>query len=70
MFQSTWTQQEKSLPKGLSESEYELISKFQFKNASTVATATPEGSVRTATEWEAVEYLVVRWNSYYENILR
>ncbi|WP_397362882.1 agmatine deiminase family protein [Olleya sp. R77988] len=56
------------LPKGLTETEQSLVSQFQFK--SSVATAAPSGPVRAAAEWEEVEYLVVRWTSSYQNILR
>lgn len=67
--QTFFAQQEEFLPKGLSESEKELVSQFQFRNSTSVATP-PTGSVRTAAEWEEVEYLVIRWTSSYENILR
>ena len=64
-----YAQQEEVLPKGLTETEKELISQFQFRNSSSVA-APPSGSVRTAAEWEEVEYLVIRWTSSFQNILR
>ena len=67
--QSFFAQQEELLPKGLSESEKELVSQFQFRNSSSVSAA-PTGSVRAAAEWEEVEYLVIRWTSAYQNILR
>lgn len=62
-------QQEEVLPKGLSDTEKELVSQFQFRNSTSVA-APPTGSVRTAAEWEEVEYLVIRWTSSFQNILR
>lgn len=62
-------QHEEVLPKGLTETERELVSQFQFRNSASVATP-PSGSVRAAAEWEEVEYLVIRWTSSYQNILR
>lgn len=62
--------QQAPLPKGVTNSERELVADFQFRNAGTTFTAPPTGSVRTSAEWEEVEYLVVRWTSYYQNILR
>jgi len=56
------------LPKGLSESEKIILKDFQFK--SNLRSAPPSGPVRAAAEWEEVEYLVVRWTSSYQNILR
>lgn len=67
--QNILAQQEEVLPKGLSESEKELVSQFQFRNSTSLA-APPTGSVRTSAEWEEVEYLVIRWTSSYQNILR
>ncbi|SDS47563.1 Por secretion system C-terminal sorting domain-containing protein [Formosa sp. Hel1_31_208] len=61
-------QEEQTLPKGLSENEKTLVSQFQFR--STTTSAAPSGAVRAAAEWEEVEYLVVRWTSGYQNILR
>ncbi|MFD0861024.1 agmatine deiminase family protein [Sungkyunkwania multivorans] len=60
--------QERILPKGLDASEKSLISDFQFRSAR--LSAPPSGPVRTAAEWEEVEYLVVRWTSGFQNILR
>jgi agmatine/peptidylarginine deiminase len=70
ILQISWAQQDQPLPKGLADSERELVSNFQFRNSRTTATAPPTGNVRTAAEWEEVEYLVVRWTPYYQNILR
>ncbi len=56
------------LPKGLSEEEKGLISNFQFRSNS--STAPPASPVRTAAEWEEVEYLVIRWTPQFENILQ
>jgi len=56
------------LPKGLTENERTLISNYQFKGNR--VTDPPEGPVRTMAEWEEVEYLVITWESNFENILR
>ncbi len=63
-----FSQQEEILPKGLTQSEKELVSQFQFRNSR--RTSPPTGPVRTSAEWEEVEYLVVRWTSSFQNILR
>lgn len=60
-------QQEPLLPKGLSETEKGLIADFQFK--STQITPPPTVPVRTAAEWEEIEYLVIRWTNQFENTL-
>lgn len=60
-------QQEPLLPKGLSETEKGLVADFQFK--STQITPPPTVPVRTAAEWEEIEYLVIRWTNQFENIL-
>ena len=60
--------QEAPLPKGLSPAESELISGFSFRNNR--RTAPPATPVRTAAEWEEVEYLVVTWDPAFQNILR
>jgi agmatine/peptidylarginine deiminase len=57
------------LPKGPTDAETEIISQFQFKSFSSSATP-PSGAVRTAAEWEEVEYLVIRWTPGFQNILR
>lgn len=67
--QCIFSQEEEFLPIGLSESEKELISDYQFRRSSAL-TAAPTGAVRSSAEWEEVEYLVVRWTSSYQNILR
>ena len=59
---------QEELPKGLTETERELLPQFQFN--SLVISDPPEGPVRAAAEWEEVEYLVVRWTNAYQNILR
>jgi len=63
-----YSQEDELLPKGLTEKEKELISSFEFREPG--RTAPPSGSVRAAAEWEEVEYLVVRWTSSFQNILR
>ncbi len=60
-------QQEPLLPKGLSENEKSLVSDFRFK--SNKITPPPQVPVRTAAEWEEIEYLVIRWTNAYQNIL-
>ncbi len=61
-------QEPEFLPKNLTESEKGILSNFQFR--STQLTAPPSSPVRTAAEWEEVEYLVVTWQSGFQNILR
>jgi len=63
-----YSQEKEPLPKGLTENEKQLISNFQFRESG--FTPSPSGSVRSAAEWEEVEYLVVRWTSSFQNILR
>ena len=60
---------QEELPKGLTETERELLPQFQF-NSRLVISDPPEGPVRAAAEWEEVEYLVIRWTNAYQNILR
>ena len=59
---------QEELPKGLTETERELLPQFQFN--SLVISDPPECPVRAAAEWEEVEYLVIRWTNAYQNILR
>lgn len=59
---------QEELPKGLTETERELLPQFKFN--SLVISDPPEGPVRAAAEWEEVEYLVIRWTNAYQNILR
>jgi agmatine deiminase len=61
-------QETEFLPKNLTEHEKGILSNFQFR--STQLTAPPSGPVRTAAEWEEVEYLVVTWQPGFQNILR
>jgi agmatine deiminase len=63
-----FAQESEKLPKGFSENEKQLLTHFQFRNAQ--ASAPPAGSVRAAAEWEEVEYLVVSWQTSFQNILR
>lgn len=60
-------QEKQLLPKGFAEHEKELVQNFRFKSSR--ITAPPQFPVRTAAEWEEVEYLVIRWTNGYENIL-
>jgi agmatine/peptidylarginine deiminase len=57
-----------SLPKGMTAGELSIISQYEFRSA--VATPPPVGPVRTAAEWEEVEYLLLTWDNNYQNILR
>ena len=69
LFSSSIVAQDREiLPKGLTENEKELISEFEFRNSR--MTNPPDGPVRTAAEWEEVEYLVVTWVSGFQGILR
>ena len=61
-------QETEFLPKNLTETEKGILSNFQFR--STQLTAPPSSPVRTAAEWEEVEYLVVTWQPGFQNILR
>lgn len=56
------------LPKGLTAEEQSLITSFQFKG--TQFTPAPELPVRTAAQWEEVEYVVIRWTPEFQNIQR
>ncbi len=56
------------LPKGLSSEEQNLISSYQFTG--THFTPPPSLPVRTAAQWEEVEYLLVRWTPEFQNIQR
>ena len=63
-----FSQENEVLPKGLTETEKGILSQYQFKSGS--LSNPPSGPVRAAAEWEEVEYLVVRWTSSFQNILR
>ena len=63
-----FSQESKKLPKGFTENERQLLTNFQFRNAQ--VTTPPAGSVRAAAEWEEVEYLVLSWQTSFQNILR
>lgn len=56
------------LPKGLTTEEQSLITSFQFQG--TQMTPAPELPVRTAAQWEEVEYVVIRWTPEFQNIQR
>lgn len=60
---------QEELPKGLTETERDLLPQFKFNNHRLISDP-PEGPVRAAAEWEEVEYLLVRWTNSYQNILR
>lgn len=56
------------LPKGLTAEEQSLITSFDFRG--TQMTPAPELPVRTAAQWEEVEYVVIRWTNEFQNIQR
>lgn len=56
------------LPKGLTPQEQSLISSYQFSGIN--LTPPPSQPVRTAAQWEEVEYLVLGWSSGYQDIQR
>ncbi len=58
--------QEELLPKGLTQQEKNLITNFQFRSFGVASV--PELPVRTAAEWEEVEYLVLGCPSGLSNI--
>lgn len=62
-----FAQETQILPKGLAAHEKGLVTDFQFK--SNRISTPPEHQVRTAAEWEEIEYLVIRWTNQFENIL-
>jgi agmatine deiminase len=68
MCQFLFSQENEVLPHNLTQQERGLLSQFQFRSPQ--ISAPPTGSVRAAAEWEEVEYLVVTWQSAYQNILR
>ena len=55
------------LPKGLTETEKQIISDYQF--ARYTMTPAPSVPVRAAAEWEEIEYLVITWQANYDGIL-
>lgn len=63
-----FSQESEILPKSLTEKEKQLLTQFQFRNAQ--ISPPPIGSVRAAAEWEEVEYLLLSWQSSFQNILR
>jgi agmatine/peptidylarginine deiminase len=65
---SLYSQELEILPKGLTQAEKGIISQYEFKNSR--LSDPPTGPVRTAAEWEEVEYLVVTWQSGFQGILR
>ena len=65
---SMFSQEREILPKGLSETEKNIISNFTFRNSR--ITPPPSGAVRAMAEWEEVEYLVVSWDNGFSGILR
>lgn len=60
--------QEQPLPKELTKGERKILNEVQF--TSNKMTPPPDGQVRTAAEWEEIEYLVIRWTWGYQNIQR
>ncbi|WP_379967686.1 agmatine deiminase family protein [Epilithonimonas sp. UC225_85] len=56
------------LPKGLTAEEKQNLKSYKFTG--TQKTPAPSSPVRTAAQWEEVEYLVLSWTSQYQNIQR
>lgn len=56
------------LPKGLTQEEKLLLPNYKFTESK--RTPAPTSPVRTAAQWEEVEYLVLRWTTQYQNIQR
>lgn len=67
-FQVSYSQQREVLPKGFSEKEKIELSKG-IRQKNTIITTAPSGPVRTAAEWEEVEYLVISWDNNFNDIL-
>lgn len=65
---SMYSQERETLPKGLSETEKNIISNFEFRSSR--ITPPPSGDVRAMAEWEEIEYLVVSWDNGFNGILR
>lgn len=61
-------QEKNTLPNGLSDTEKELITNFEFRNSQ--ITPPPSTPIRTMAEWEEIEYIVVSWDDGFKNILR
>jgi len=64
----TFAQQPAPLPASLTDAEKAVISDYQFSKNS--FTPPPAGPVRAAAEWEEVEYLLITWQSSFQNIQR
>ena len=67
-FMSAFSQNQTTLPKGLTKSETETLKTYTFSKS--VLGAPPTSPVRTAAEWEEVEYLVLTWDYSFQNILK
>lgn len=67
-FNAIFSQENSFLPKQLTDYEKQTLSQFHFR--SSYVTPPPTGAIRTAAEWEEVEYLVITWQSGYQNIQR
>jgi agmatine/peptidylarginine deiminase len=63
-----FSQENSFLPKQLTDYEKQTLSQFHFR--SSYVTPPPTGAIRTAAEWEEVEYLVITWQNSYQNIQR
>lgn len=61
-------QQTGVLPASLTDTERSVIANYQFSSNS--FTPPPTAPVRAAAEWEEVEYLVITWQSSFQNIQR
>src|SRR5690606_19227443 len=69
LFAIATTTAQAPLPKGLSAAEQQSMPGMTFRS-SALLSAPPPGNVRTAAEWEEVEYLVLSWTWGYESIQR
>jgi|694.fasta_scaffold70116_3 agmatine/peptidylarginine deiminase len=67
-FNAIFSQENSFLPKQLTDYEKQTLSQFHFR--SSYVTPPPTGAIRTAAEWEEVEYLVITWQNSYQNIQR
>jgi len=65
---NSFAQQNEVLPKGLTDSEKELVANFQFRSSR--ITPPPSTAVRAMAEWEEIEYVVITWQPSFPNILR
>lgn len=68
LFATSFINAQEVLPKGLTPAEKLLLPNYKFTESK--RTPAPSTPVRTAAQWEEVEYLVIRWTNEYKNIQR